>query len=63
MNYESSQKLSDSRFKRLVGVERCTFSKMLDILKEEYQLLHQKGGRNPKMIVRRFIDGNSSISA
>ncbi|MGT2714771.1 IS5/IS1182 family transposase, partial [Streptococcus pluranimalium] len=49
MNYESSQKLSDSRFKRLVGVERCTFSKMLDILKEEYQLLHQKGGRNPKM--------------
>lgn len=55
MNYESSQKLSDSCFKRLVGVERCTFSKMLDILKEEYQLLHQKGGRNPKMIDDYFF--------
>ncbi len=55
MNYESSQKLSDSRFKRLVGVERCTFSKMFDILKEEYQLLHQKGGRNPKMILEDLL--------
>ncbi|WP_438836580.1 IS5 family transposase [Streptococcus pluranimalium] len=55
MNYESIQKLSDSRFKRLVGVERCTFSKILDILKEEYQLLHQKGGRNPKMILEDLL--------
>ncbi|NYS49804.1 IS5/IS1182 family transposase, partial [Streptococcus danieliae] len=29
MNYESSKKLSDVRFKRLVGVERMTFEKML----------------------------------
>ncbi|MBF0806871.1 IS5/IS1182 family transposase, partial [Streptococcus sp. 19428wA2_WM07] len=29
MNYESSKELSDLRFKRLVGVERRTFDKML----------------------------------
>ncbi len=28
---------------------------MLDILKEEYQLLYQKGGRNPKMILEDLL--------
>lgn len=49
MNYESSKKLSDVRFKRLVGVERTTFEKMLEILTVAYQAKHSKGGRKPKM--------------
>ncbi|MBF0806028.1 IS5/IS1182 family transposase, partial [Streptococcus sp. 19428wA2_WM07] len=49
MNYESSKKLSDLRFKRLVGVERRTFDKMLEILTVAYQAKHSKGGRTPKM--------------
>ncbi|MBF8971112.1 hypothetical protein I1A59_09155 [Streptococcus mitis] len=60
MNYESSKKLSDSRFKRLVGVERKTFDKMIEILTVAYQAKHSKGGRNPKMSLE-YIDGYSTI--
>lgn len=55
MNYESSKKLSDVRFKRLVGVERITFEKMLEILTVAYQAKHSKGGRKPKMSLEDIL--------
>ncbi|MBF0806190.1 MULTISPECIES: IS5 family transposase [unclassified Streptococcus] len=55
MNYESSKKLSDLRFKRLVGVERRTFDKMLEILTVAYQAKHSKGGRTPKMSLEDIL--------
>ncbi len=48
-NYEASKQLTDTRFKRLVGVQRTTFEEMLAVLKTAYQLKHAKGGR--KLII------------
>jgi hypothetical protein len=36
-------------FKRLYGVKPGTFEKMLSILQREYDTLHQKGGKPPKL--------------
>ena len=33
MNYEASKQLTDSRFKRLVAVQRTKFEEMLTVLK------------------------------
>jgi hypothetical protein len=38
-------------FKRLYGVKPGTFHKMLSILQKEYDVLHQKGGKPPKLTV------------
>ncbi|VOP30537.1 degenerate transposase (orf1) [Streptococcus pneumoniae] len=42
MNDEASKQLTDSRFKRLVGVQRTTFEEMLAVLKTAYQLKHAR---------------------
>lgn len=55
MNYESSKKLTDSRFKRLVGVKRQTFEDMLAILKTNYAALHINGGRKPKLSLENLL--------
>ena len=55
MNYESSKTLSDTRFKRLVGVERRTFEEMMNILTVAYQTKHSKGGRKPKMSLEDIL--------
>jgi hypothetical protein len=38
-------------FKRLYGVKPGTFKKMLSILQREFDALHQKGGKPPKLTV------------
>jgi hypothetical protein len=38
-------------FKQLYGVKPGTFKKMLSILQKEYNALHQKGGKPPKLTV------------
>jgi hypothetical protein len=38
-------------FKRLYGVKLVTFEKMLLILQKEYDTLHQKGGKPPKLAI------------
>ena len=38
-------------FKRLYGVKPGTFHEMLSILQREYDALHQKGGKPPKLTV------------
>ena len=55
MNYKSSQTLSDTRFKRLVGVEKRTFEKMMEVLSIAYQAKHSKGGRKPKMSLEDLL--------
>jgi hypothetical protein len=42
---QKALKLSNSKFKQLFGVKRETFSKMLEILQEAYDKLHQFGGK------------------
>ena len=55
MNYEASKQLTDTRFKRLVGVQRATFEEMLAVLKTAYQLKHSKGGRTPKLSLEDLL--------
>jgi hypothetical protein len=38
-------------FKRLYGVKPATFGKMRSVLQKEYDVLHQKGGKPPKLTV------------
>ncbi|MDR2394438.1 MAG: transposase family protein [Treponema sp.] len=38
--------------KRLYGVKHGTFMKMRSILQKEYDALHQKGGKPPKLTVK-----------
>ena len=49
MNYETSLHLSDTKFKRLVGVERAVFNEMLVCLEQAQASLHKKGGRKLKI--------------
>ncbi|VFH53447.1 fusion of IS1381 orf A and B [Streptococcus pneumoniae] len=56
MNYEASKQLTDTRFKRLVGVQRTTFEEMLAVLKTAYQLKHAKGGRKPKLSLEDLLE-------
>ena len=39
-------------FKRLYGIKPGTFKKILSILQKEYNALHQKGGKPPKLTVK-----------
>jgi predicted DNA-binding protein YlxM (UPF0122 family) len=39
-------------FKRLYGVKPDTFEKTLPILQKQYNALHQKGGKPPKLTVK-----------
>lgn len=55
MNYETSKHLTDTRFKRLVGVERKTFKEMYKVLRVAYQTKHSKGGRKPKMSLEDIL--------
>ena len=51
---EREKKASDAKAvlcKRLYGVKTDTFGKMLSILQKEYDALHQKGGKPPKLTV------------
>jgi hypothetical protein len=43
-------------FKRLYGVKPAAFEKILSILQKEYNALHQKGGKPPKLTVKDKLD-------
>jgi predicted DNA-binding protein YlxM (UPF0122 family) len=45
------EKLKDSEYHEIFGVEKPTFEKMLEILEKEYEELHKQGGRPPRLSV------------
>lgn len=49
MKYENIKGLEDERFRRLTGVKRTTFEKMIVILKEADEKKKAKGGRKKKL--------------
>ena len=49
MDQSSFEKLSEADFRRLTGVFRPTFEKMLSILLVSYKEKHARGGRKPKL--------------
>lgn len=55
MKYESIKGLEDEKFRRLTGVKRATFEKMLAILSEADTKKHAKGGRKPKLALENRL--------
>jgi Helix-turn-helix of DDE superfamily endonuclease len=49
MKYESIKELGGEKFRRLTGVKRTTFEKMVGILKEADKKKRVKGGRKSKL--------------
>lgn len=49
MKYEQVQGISDQQFRRLTGVKRGTFDKMVKILEEADKKKKEKGGRKNKL--------------
>ena len=51
MKYENCKELKETDFKRLVGIEKKTFIKMVEILKEAEKIKKSKGGKPNKTII------------
>lgn len=51
MKYDQIKELDDERFRRLTGVKRSTFERMLKILIEVDQIKKAKGGRKNKLSI------------
>lgn len=49
MKFEHIKELEDEKFRRLTGVKKGTFSKMVDILRQADGLKKSKGGRKNKL--------------
>jgi DDE superfamily endonuclease len=49
MKFDHIKNLSDEKFRRLTGVKRKTFEKMLEILTEKEKIKKSKGGRPSKL--------------
>ena len=55
MKYENVKNLNNEKFRRLTGVKRLTFDKMLIILKEAHQKKKSKGDRKNKLQEENMI--------
>jgi hypothetical protein len=51
MKYEKTQGLSEKGFRRLTGVQRETFGKMVEILKKAEEARRRKGGHKRKLAI------------
>ena len=51
MKYDQSKVLDDEKFRRLTGIKRSTFEKIVCILREEDRKKKAKGGRNKKLSI------------
>lgn len=55
MKYNSVRTLRDEAFRRLTGVKRATFEKMIGILREVQIKKKSKGGRNNKLSIEDML--------
>jgi hypothetical protein len=55
MKYEVIKDPEEEKFRRLTGVKRATFEKMLAILREADKKKQSKGGRKPKLILENRL--------
>ena len=51
MKFNNIKTKTDAIFRRLTGVKRTTFDKMIEILNEAYKNKHKKGGRPHSLIM------------
>ena len=55
MKWDNVQKLNDKDFRRITGVKRETWNKMLEIIKEALSVKLSKGGRKPTLPAEEMI--------
>ncbi|KIC76337.1 hypothetical protein DB42_DW00010, partial [Neochlamydia sp. EPS4] len=55
MKFDKIEKLDDERFRRLTGVKRPTFDKMVQILQEADKAKKIKGGRKYKLSLEDML--------
>ncbi len=55
MKYEMIAKYSNTKFRRITGVKRATFQKMVGILQEAYAEKHRRRGRTPKLGIEDIL--------
>jgi hypothetical protein len=55
MKFEKIKDKSDALFRRLCGVKKTTFKKMIEILTESYKIKHKKGGRPRKLPIEEQL--------
>ncbi|GHU60591.1 hypothetical protein FACS1894171_2250 [Clostridia bacterium] len=55
MKYETIKKYSDDQFRRITGVKRPTFEKMVEILRAKLREKLSKGGRKPTLTLEEML--------
>ena len=55
MKYEIIKEYKEEQFRRITGVKRATFEKMVEILKKSYAEKHRKRGRNLKLSIENQL--------
>ena len=53
--YENIKGYSDEQFRRITGVKRTTFEKMVEILEPQHREKLSKGGRKPKLKLEEML--------
>ena len=55
MKYENIKGYTEEKFRRITGVKRATYEKMLEILRPEKEKLTKKGGPKPKLSLENML--------
>ena len=55
MKYEKIAKYTNTKFRRITGVKRATFDKMVEILQKGYAEKHRRRGRRPKLSIEDLL--------
>ncbi len=55
MKYEIIADYSNTKFRRITGVKRATFQKMVEILQKAYAEKHRRRGRTPKLSIEDLL--------
>ena len=55
MKYEIIKEYSNTKFRRITGVKRATFEKMVEILRKRYAEKHRRRGRRPKLSIENLL--------
>jgi hypothetical protein len=55
MKWRILESLAEGKFRRLTGIKKLTFIKMLEILTNAQQAKKKKGGRNPKLCIEDML--------
>ena len=55
MKYEKINEYDENKFRRITGVKRATFEKMVEILKKSQAEKHKRRGRKPKLSIENQL--------